>query len=478
MIKSHWVIKDIPTELLDLDSINPNDKNPREIDKDKFRKLINSIKEFPSFLKIQPIVVDEEWTILSWNMRWRACKKLGKKQVPAKIVTEDYIKNAINDFVGENWDNILRYVEYWEEHERIFDRDMVVEQIIMRPNISSGSWNMETLANGSSPDFLSHLGMDVDFIPLDRDKDENEDKEPKEKEEVFVMKGDLFKLWNHIILCWDATSDKDTATLMGKTRLDCVWTDPPYNVDYEGKDWMKIQNDKMDNNKFYEFLYDSFVNYYLYLKPGGSIYVAHADTEWLNFRKAFIDSWLKLSWCLIWNKPALVLGRSDYQWKHEPILYWWKEWEAHSWYWKRDKTTVLNEWGDFIQVNEDVVEVSTKDQFIRITGDNLNIEWLETSILNYDKPKKSDLHPTMKPISLIEKMVMNSTKRWDYVWDFFSGSGSTLICCEKLGRKCRSIEFDELYLQRTIKRYFEYTNWQKEIKCLNREFDLSKILVD
>lgn len=230
--------------------------------------------------------------------------------------------------------------------------------------------------------------------------------------ETNIKYGDIYVLGNHRLMCGDATKKEDVEKLMNSAKADMVFTDPPYNVDYEGKAG-KIQNDKQSDELFYNFLFNSFTNMYNILKPGGSIYCCHADTEGANFRTAFKNAGFKLAECLIWVKNALVLGRQDYHWRHEPILYGWKEGSAHYFVDDRSQDTV----------------------------------W------EYNKPKHSDLHPTMKPIELIARAIKNSSKKWEIVFDPFGGSGSTLIACEQLERNCYMMELDEKYAQTIINRW-------------------------
>jgi DNA modification methylase len=196
-----------------------------------------------------------------------------------------------------------------------------------------------------------------------------------------------------------------------------LFTDPPYNVDYEGTAG-KIKNDKMEDDTFYLFLYSAFQNMFEHTKPGGAIYVCHADTEGLNFRNAFKNSGFKLAECLIWVKNALVLGRQDYHWRHEPILYGWKEGAAH--YFVDDRT--------------------------------------QDTIWEYNKPKKNEEHPTMKPLELVGKAISNSSRRHESVLDLFGGSGSTMIAADQLDRKSYLMELDEKFVDVIIKRYIKHKN--------------------
>lgn len=211
----------------------------------------------------------------------------------------------------------------------------------------------------------------------------------------------------------DSTLKEDVDRLCEDRSADLVLTDPPYNVDYEGQDGMKIQNDKQSDEDFYSFLLSAFKNMHEHTKPGGAIYCFHADTEGLNFRNAFKSSGFKLAECLIWVKNSLVLGRQDYQWRHEPCLYGWKEGAAH--YFVDDRT--------------------------------------QDTILEYDKPRNNNLHPTQKNIELVSKLILNSSKKGETILDLFGGSGTTLISSEQLGRKALMMELDEKYADVIVKRF-------------------------
>ena len=242
------------------------------------------------------------------------------------------------------------------------------------------------------------------------------DSSPGLKEDPISKKGDIWLLGEHRVMCGDSVVIDDVNKLMNGQKADMCFTDPPYNVDYQGSNGLKIKNDKKEDGQFYQFLYDAFISYSTALKEGGAIYVAHADLEGINFRTAFKDAGYQLRSTIIWNKNALVMGRGDYHWKHEPILYGWKSGASHGWYGDRSQTTV----------------------------------W------DMNKPARNDVHPTMKPVELVEKAISNSTKTGDLVVDLFMGSGTTLIASEKNDRKCYGMELDERYCDVIIKRWQEY----------------------
>jgi len=246
-----------------------------------------------------------------------------------------------------------------------------------------------------------------------------EDEVPDVPEEPVTCRGDVWELGRHRLMCGDSTLNEDVTMLMGGALADLVVTDPPYNVDYTGKteDALKIGNDSMSDSEFYAFLFAAYQKMYDHSDDGAGIYVFHADTEGINFRKAMIDNGYKLSQCCVWVKNSMVMGRQDYHWQHEPVLVGWKPTAAHKWYSDRKQTTV----------------------------------W------NFDRPTASREHPTSKPIELIIYPITNSSKTNDIVLDTFGGSGSTLIACEQTNRINYSMELDPHYCDVIIQRYVNLT---------------------
>ncbi len=239
--------------------------------------------------------------------------------------------------------------------------------------------------------------------------------------------GDIYQLDRHRLMCGDSTDKETVERLMGEQRVDLFITDPPYNVDYEGKtkDILKIQNDSMSNDVFRKFLVDAFAAADNVMKQGAVFYIWHADSEGYNFRGACYDTGWKVRQCLIWNKSCLVMGRQDYQWKHEPCLYGWKPGASHLWASDRTQTTVLN----------------------------------------FDKPSRNKEHPTMKPIALFDYQIQNNTKSEDIVLDTFAGSGTTIMACEQNGRSAYCMELDPKYVDVIIDRWEKFTG-EKAVKRL------------
>lgn len=370
----------ILTKISDI-KLNPN--NPRLIKDDKFEKLVKSIKDFPEMLNIRPIVVNNDMVILGGNMRFKACKEAGLKEIPVIIASD-----------------------LTEEQQREF---------LIKDNTSGGEWDFEMLANEWDVEQLEEWGLDIpDFTPVEELSAEEDDFDTTPPEIPKTESGDLYEIGDHRLLCGDSTQTDTFQKLMQGEFADMVVTDPPYNVAYEGKtkDSLTIQNDSMNNDDFYSFLYDFYTALTTAVKKGGAIYVWHASSEVINFVKAMVDAGWLLKQQLIWVKNTIVMGRQDYQWKHEPCLYGWLEGGSHNWYSDRKQTTVIN----------------------------------------FDKPQRNGEHPTMKPIGLFAYQIENSSKISDIVIDAFGGSGTTMVACQQLKRKARLVEFDPKYCDVIIKR--------------------------
>ena len=357
------------------------ENNPRNND-EAVDIVAESIKEFG--FKV-PIVIDSNNVIIAGHTRVKASIKLGLTEVPC-IVADDLTEDQIKAF-----------------------------RLVDNKTAEVATWNMEKLEAeiiNIDMDLLNFGFEDFKSLIPDNASDDDYDVLDELPEVPVAKKGDLFVLGKHRLLCGDSTNVEDVKTLVNDTLVDMIFTDPPYNVDYEGTAG-KIQNDKMQDNDFFDFLTKAFDNMSAHIKKGGSAYVCHADTEGLNFRNAFVNAGFKLSSCLIWVKNSLVLGRQDYHWRHEPILYGWKLGAAH--YFVDDRT--------------------------------------QDTIWEYNKPKRNEEHPTMKPLELVGKAILNSSKPKEIVLDLFGGSGSTMIAAEQLGRAAYLMELDEKYIDVIVKRY-------------------------
>lgn len=267
-------------------------------------------------------------------------------------------------------------------------------------------------------------------------------------------------------MCGDATVITDVERLMGGKKADMVFTDPPYNVNYEGgtKDRLTIKNDNMKDEDFFQFLYDSLLNMLTVSNPGSPIYICHSDGEGFPFRRAMKESGWLMKQCIIWVKSSLVIGRQDYQWKHEPILYGWKPGAAHRWYGGRKNTTVIEDNAQVVIEKQDdhaIIHLSLGLQQLAIKVSDYEVIFdgddKLTSVWRIEKPQRNDVHPTMKPVSLCARAIENSSKPGEIVLDVFGGSGSTLIAAEQLNRTCYMMELDPVYCDVIIKRWENFT---------------------
>jgi len=381
---------------INIDDLKHAEYNPRKDLKPgdaEFEKIRNSITEFGY---VEPIIVNTDLTIVGGHQRCKILKELGYTEVDCVVIDIDKTKEkALN----------------------------------IALNKISGEWDLESLAKLlnelNENDFnIDFTGFDFseaeklwdEYMPKDeKDNSEDDDFEPELPAVPITQKGDIWLLGKHRLMCGDSTNKNDMAILMDGKKANLIVTDPPYNVDYTGKtkDALKIENDKMDNDCFYDFLFDAYCRMYEVAQDGASIYVFHADTEGLNFRKAMIESGFKLSQCCIWAKQAMVMGRQDYHWQHEPVLVGWKPTGRHFW----------------------------------------NSDRKQTTLWQFDRPFRNEFHPTMKPVPLICYPIKNSSRIGDLVLDSFGGSGSTLIACQEADRICFTMELDEKYCDVILNRY-------------------------
>ena len=376
--------------MMNIDEIIPYENNPRKND-DAVEAVANSIKNF-GFKS--PIVVDANKVIVNGHTRLKASKLLGLTMVPVIIASD----------LTEDQCRALRLADNKTAEIASWDKKLLMQEL------ESIDWE------GLQMD-MTDFGFDniFDSKPQEVTHDDFEEGQyiPATP---YSMQGDVYLLGRHRIMCGDSTNPEMVKILLNGNKADMIFTDPPYNVNYEGSDGQSIQNDNMGNEEFYNFLLSVYKNMFDSIKEGGSIYVCHADSEGLNFRKAFIDAGFKLAQCLIWVKNSFTMGRQDYQWQHEPILYGWKPGAGHYFVDDRSLSTV----------------------------------WF------YDKPKHNDLHPTMKPLELVGQGINNGSLLGQLVLDLFGGSGSTLIACEQAGRINYSMELDEKYADVIVKRFIKY----------------------
>ena len=382
-------------ELVELDKLVPYVNNARTHSPEQINKLRASLREFGF---INPVIIDKDYGIIAGHGRVIAAREEGIEKIPcvfADHLTEAqkkaYILADNRMALDAGWDEELLRVEIEALQAEAFDVSLT----------------------GFDEKEITDLFKDTQ----EEVKDDDYDLAAALEKAAFVKKGDLWVVGRHRLLCGDATNAEDVDKLCEGKRVNLILTDPPYGVSFKSASGLTIQNDSMKNEEFYSFLLAAFKNMVSHLEPGGSAYVFHADTEGLNFRRAFIDAGLHLAGCCIWVKNSLVLGRSDYQWQHEPVLYGFLKNGKHQWYSDRKQTTI----------------------------------W------NFDKPKRNENHPTSKPLDLLSYLLKNSTQENAIVLDTFGGSGSTLMACELSNRICYTMELDEKYASVILRRYVEDT---------------------
>lgn len=418
------------------------DRNPRTHDGQQVSKIAASIVEFGF---TNPILVDGEGVIIAGHGRLAAATALKMTEVPVVILDHLTESQRIALVIA---DNRLALDAGWDD-------DLLGELLA---ELDADGFDLEL--TGFTEDELEDLLPDEDETAGPAGNDD--DNVPEPEIEPTSREGDVWRLGSHRVMCGDSTSELAVATLTNGEPVDCVWMDPPYNVNYEGTAG-KIANDNMSAQAFGSFLKEVYRCAFTAMRPGAPIYVAHADTEGESFRREFREAGFHLSGCLVWRKNSLVLGRSDYHWQHEPILYGWKPGAAHSWYGNRDKTTI-QEFEDLpVQnIGKDEWQIGNGETAVVVRGKDVTLQLVKTSVFLEEKPKSNDLHPTMKPVALIERQLENSTTRGDYVLDLFGGSGSTLIAAEQTGRKAFLMELDPLYCDVIVERFEKFTGKKVE----------------
>lgn len=439
------------TEEIALSRLVENKENPRTITTEKFQKLVKSLLVFPRMLSLRPIVVDETMTVLGGNMRLKALKH---------CVTMD--KDSIRDILKEDGrftkgeiSNLMKYWMGWRKNPTatiVNATDLTEAQkkeFIIKDNVGFGDWDTDALNNQWNTDLLKDWGiqdwqlqgwMSPDSLKngeqADEDRKEAKDDEFDEETEKIPQRCKECELWQlgkHRLMCGDSTDAEQVKFLMGGQVVNLYLTDPPYNVGYgyegsvsEGrrKDGLVVLNDKMDNDKFEEFLTNAFNAANANMEKGASFYIFNSDGYSYWFRKALINTVdLELRENLVWVKNSMVFGRQDYQWRHESCLYGWKNGASHNWFSDRKQTTVME----------------------------------------FDRPAKSVNHPTMKPIPLFAYLIQNSSQEGWNVYDSFGGSGTTLIAAEQLNRNAFLMEIDPHYCDVIIARWEKLTG-EKAVK--------------
>ncbi len=399
-------------------------ENPREMTDQEYKKLKKSLKRDPNYTAISELrlyLYQGRYVTIGGNMRLHAMKEIGWTEVVAKILPEDTPIETLN-----RW--------------------------ILLDNANYGKWDFNKLANEWEEDLLSDMNIDIPAMPdpeaEEEAKDDNCNVEELKPDIPRSRLGDIYQLGSHRLIVGDSTKSRYLEALMDGELADLLVTDPPYNVNYEGSNGKKIANDKMNDANFQAFLFDAFTAADAQLKPGGAFYIWHADSEGYNFRTASKRVGWTIRQCIIWNKNSLVLGRQDYQWKHEPCLYGWKDGGSHYFINRRDLTTMIENKPDLDAMTKDEL----KDMLSKFIGGNV-----PTTVIDENKPLRNAEHPTMKPVPLIGRQIKNSSRFGEIVLDVFGGSGSTLIAAEQLGRKCRMVEYDPVYADVIVRRWEELT---------------------
>lgn len=384
-----------------LSALHPAEYNPRVAltpEDEEYQRIMRSIKKYGY---VDPIIINSDGTIIGGHQRYNVLMDLGYDTAHVVVVdldkdAEKALNVALNKISGE-WDD-----------EKLCD-------LLQDLDLSGYDFSLTGFTRSELDELQLKLNMDeaVDDEGFDIDKAVDDSKKPVTK------RGDLWILGEHRLLCGDARSVEDVERLMDGRKADLYLTDPPYNVDYVGKtrDALKIENDRMSDAGFRAFLLDAFTAAKQSMKAGAAFYIWHADSKGYDFRGACFDAGWQVRECLIWCKDVFVLGWQDYQWQHEPCLYGWNGGAGHAWYSDRRQTTILT----------------------------------------FDRPKRSESHPTMKPVPLFGYLIQNSTKPGDIVLDTFGGSGTTVIAAEQLGRAAYLMELDERYCDVIIKRWEEQT---------------------
>ena len=386
-------------EKVSIDRLIPYARNARTHSKEQIKQLRASLREF-GFLN--PCIIDKDYNIIAGHGRVMAAKEEGISEIPcvfAEHLTDAqkraYILADNRLALNAGWDDEMLSVELSDLQTNAFDLSL----------LGFSDAEMNKIMGG-----------------MDNAKDDDFDVDAELQKPMLSKPGDLWLLGNHRLVCGDSTKPETYSLLMDGKAANLVVTDPPYNVNYEGSAG-KIKNDHMAGDAFYQFLLDAFTQMEKVMAQDASIYVFHADTEGLNFRKAFTEAGFYLSGTCIWKKQSLVLGRSPYQWQHEPVLFGWKKSGKHAWFSDRKQSTI----------------------------------W------EFDKPHKNGDHPTMKPIPLLAYPIVNSSMTGCVVLDPFSGSGSTLIACEQTGRVCRMAELDERFCDVIVRRFIQQVGTDKDV---------------
>jgi DNA modification methylase len=420
-------------EYVNINTIKPYENNAKLHPQEQIEQIKKSIQEFGNN---DPIAVWHD-EIVEGHGRYEALKQLGEMNIP-----------------------IIRLDELSDEQRKAYT--LVHNKLTMNSDFDLGILNDELLDIDTID--MSDFGFDID-LDMEQEQEIVEDEVPEVPEEPKAKLGDIYQLGNHRLMCGDSTSEEDVAKLMNGVKADMVMTDPPYNVDYSSKNEMlnysdkgsriqkPIENDNIEN--FEQFLFDAYKNMADNTKEGGAFYIWHSEKEDITFKQQLKKAGVYIHQTLIWVKNNFVLGRMDYQPKHEPCLYGWKEGAGHYFVDDRSQSSVIED-------EKPDIKKMKKDELVKLL-EEIYSDKVSTTVIKENKPQVSDLHPTMKPIKLLARLIKNSSKKEETVLDLFGGSGSTLIACEQLNRKCYMMEYDPHYIDVIIQRWENFTG-EKAIK--------------
>ena len=450
---SEFAIAGVPVhcaynDLADITTLVPNPRNPNQHPSKQIELLAKIIK---SQGWRAPITVStRSGFVVRGHGRLLAAQWLGLGQVP--VDRQDYATEA------EEWADLIA-------DNRIAELSQIDEGLLASLLTEINISDFDSSLTGFSDKQIDNLLADFNIQEV---KEDNFDPAAAAAEikEPITKPGDVWQLGRHRLMCGDATVISDIERLMDGKLASMVFTDPPYNVAYEGgtADKLTIKNDNMSADKFNQFLHDAFTSMFIATEPGGAIYICHADSEGANFRGSLLDAGWLLKQCLVWAKNQFVIGRQDYQWQHEPILYGWKPGAAHRFYGGRKQGTVFEEAAPII-VREDnegtLLTFTAGIQMVTIRVPSFEVlqsgDDGVSTVWRFEKPLRNGEHPTMKPIGLCARAIQNSSRPGEIAADFFGGSGSTLMAAEQTERSCYMMELDPVYSDVIIRRWEEFT---------------------
>lgn len=422
-------ILDLEIQNVELDKSNPKITTEEQIE--LYKKILTR------FGMIVPILITAENKILYDNGKYEAAKQLGMKNIRAVRI----------DKLSEEELRTLRLAELNAQDKGEWDFEKLYEELskLNEDDLFLTGFNLDEIEKE-----LGTIGDNIENI--------KEIDIPEAQEEYFSETGDIYLLGNHRLMCGDSTNTADVTKLMNGELADLMITDPPYNIDYEGSNGQKIKNDNMDSQEFFDFLLAFYKNAFSNMRVGASYYIFHADSETLSFRKGLEEAGFKFSQCLIWVKNGFNLSRQDYNWRHEPCLYGWKLGQEH--FFIKDYTQ------DTILESQEVLKKKSKEELLKYALELEAKLKYHSTIIEENKPIKNDLHPTMKPLKLLARLMANSSKKDWKILDLFGGSGSTLMTAEQLQRRAFLMEYDPKYVDVIVKRF---ATVNREIKLLRND---------